>query len=425
MATLHIVAMRTAALVRGIGIGYVVVQVVIWRTFFTAHPARLAGPLIAATSAALVVGWLYRGGFAVRGRPRGRGGARRRRVPAEPAFGAERRAGGPGGSSPRIIADSAVCVLLALGAGWCVPPAMRGDTASWLYIALVVQLIVPAWFAPGWLAGLLALASAGAFWAGTTLTRPAGGTSPVAAAVFLLSVAVAVWWGYRVLYRRAARADAALARADRESRDQYVLLSRGAERREHERLLHDTVLNTLTALARLGSGGTAEVIGRCWHDVTLVEHVLGEAGAPAAAGRLPLAGLRIGLEAVATEMRSRGLVVHVGAVPGGAAGPALPVPVSAALAQAVREALANVLSHAGTGEAWVDIAAASGADPWPPGGLRVTVRDTGPGFDPGQVDPSRLGLRRSIIERIADCGGRAVVRSAPGQGTVVSLCWPC
>ena len=100
MATLHIVAMRTAALVRGIGIGYVVVQVVIWRTFFTAHPARLAGPLIAATSAALVVGWLYRGGFAVRGRPRGRGGARRRRVPAEPAFGAERRAGGPGGSSP-------------------------------------------------------------------------------------------------------------------------------------------------------------------------------------------------------------------------------------------------------------------------------------------------------------------------------------
>ena len=100
----------------------------------------------------------------------------------------------------------------------------------------------------------------------------------MAAAVFLLSVAVAVWWGYRVLYRRAARADAALARADRESRDQYVLLSRGAERREHERLLHDTVLNTLTALARLGSGGTAEVIGRCWHDVTLVEHVLGEAG---------------------------------------------------------------------------------------------------------------------------------------------------
>ena len=57
-ATLHTVAMRTAALVRSIGIGYVLVQIVIWRTFFTAQPARLASPLIAV--AALVpaaAGW--------------------------------------------------------------------------------------------------------------------------------------------------------------------------------------------------------------------------------------------------------------------------------------------------------------------------------------------------------------------------------
>lgn len=81
-----------------------------------------------------------------------------------------------------------------------------------------------------------------------------------------------------------------------------------------------------------------------------------------------------------------------------------------------------MLSHAGTGEAWVDISA---ADPVPPGALRVTVRDDGAGFDPDQVNPSRLGLRRSIAERIADCGGHALVRSAPGQGTVVSLSWPC
>jgi signal transduction histidine kinase len=387
-ATLHTVAMRTAALVRSIGIGYVLVQLVIWRTFFTAQPARLAGPLIAVASAAVVVLALRRG-----------------------------RAG-----LPLVIADSAVCLLLALGAGWCVPPAIRGDTASWLYIALVVQLIVPAWFAPGWLAGLLGLASAAGFWGGVRLAGAAGGTSPAAAAAFLLSVTVAVWWGYQVLYRRAARADAALARADQESREQYVLLSRSAERREHERVLHDTVLNTLTALARLGNGPAAEVVGQCWHDVTLVEHLLGAADGPAQAGDEPLGDLRIGLAAVASEMRSRGLVVHAGAVPDGAAGPALPATVCTALAQAAREALANVLSHAGTGEAWLDIAA---TDPAPPGGLQITVRDDGAGFDPDLVDPTRLGLRRSIVERIADCGGQALVRSAPGQGTVVSLSWPC
>jgi signal transduction histidine kinase len=388
VATLHTVAMRTAALVRSIGIGYVLVQIVIWRTFFTAPPARLAGPLIAVAAAAGLVLAL------------GRGRAR----------------------LPLVVADSAVCVLLAVGAGWCVPPAIRGDTASWLYIALVVQLIVPAWFAPGWLAGLLGLASAAGFWAGVRLTGAAGGTSPAAAAAFLLSVTVAVWWGYQVLYRRAARADAALARADQESREQYVRLARSAERREHERVLHDTVLNTLTALARLGRGPVAEVVGQCWHDVTLVEHLLGAAGGPAQAGYEPLGDLCIGLAAVASEMRSRGLVVHAGAVPDGTAGPALPAPACTALAQAAREALANVLSHAGTGEAWLDIAA---TDPAPPGGLRVTVRDDGAGFDPDLVDPSRLGLRRSIIERIADCGGQALVRSAPGQGTVVSLSWPC
>jgi len=387
-ATLHTVAMRTAALVRSIGIGYVLVQLVIWRAFFTAQPARLAGPLLAVASATAVVIMLCRG----------RAGWR------------------------LATADSAVCAALALGAGWCVPPVIRGDTASWLYIALVVQLIVPAWFAPGWLAGLLGLASAAGFWGGVQLAGAADGTSPAAAAAFLLSVTVAVWWGYQVLYRRAARADAALARADQESREQYVRLSRGAERREHERVLHDTVLNTLTALARLGSGPAAEVVGQCWHDVTLVEHLLGAAGRPAQAGHQPLGDLGIGLAAVASEMRSRGLAVHAGAVPGSTAGPALPAAVCTALAQAAREALANVLSHAGTGEAWLDVVVTGPASP---GGLRVTVRDDGAGFDPDQVDPSRLGLRRSIIERIADCGGQALVRSAPGQGTVVSLSWPC
>jgi signal transduction histidine kinase len=52
------------------------------------------------------------------------------------------------------------------------------------------------------------------------------------------------------------------------------------------------------------------------------------------------------------------------------------------------------------------------------------VRDRGTGFDPAQVDPARLGLRRSIAERVADCGGHAYVWSAPGRGTVVRLSWP-
>ena len=104
---------------------------------------------------------------------------------------------------------------------------------------------------------------------------------------------------------------------------------------------------------------------------------------------------------------------------------AVPAPVVTALSNATREALSNVAAHAGTADAWVEVsrtaadrAAADRA------GAQVTVRDRGTGFDPAQVDRARLGLRRSITERVADCGGHASVWSAPGRGTVVSLSWP-
>jgi signal transduction histidine kinase len=94
------------------------------------------------------------------------------------------------------------------------------------------------------------------------------------------------------------------------------------------------------------------------------------------------------------------------------------------VAHAVREALANVVRHSGTSQARVEVSlTAPGAEAAEPGGLEVTVRDAGAGFDPGRVDPARLGLRRSIIERIAEAGGRASVRSAPGEGTAVSMRW--
>jgi signal transduction histidine kinase len=98
--------------------------------------------------------------------------------------------------------------------------------------------------------------------------------------------------------------------------------------------------------------------------------------------------------------------------------PAVPAPVAAAISNAVREALSNVAAHAGTGEAWVEVSLPA------PGRLQVTVRDRGAGFDPADVDRTRLGLRRSIAERMADCGGQASIWSAPGQGTVACLSWP-
>jgi signal transduction histidine kinase len=171
--------------------------------------------------------------------------------------------------------DSAASVLLALGAGWCVPSAVRGDTTNWLYIALVGQLFVPAWLAPLASAAPLALISAAAYLAGTVVTPAAlaGGSSAAVSAAVLVAIAAAAWCARLLLERGAFAADATLATADREAREQRVALSRTTERREHERLLHDTVLNTLTAIGRAGgadagradAGGAdaGQLVGRC------------------------------------------------------------------------------------------------------------------------------------------------------------------
>ena len=213
------VAAATVTLVRFIAVGYIVIQVAIWHSFYAAAPWRLAGPAAAAVCAVAVVAGLRRGGPA-------------RRL---------------------ALADASVHVTLALSAAAFVPPLMVGDTASWLYIALLDQLLLPALFTSARLAISLAAVSAAAFWGGAMLGGHAHGNSPMAAAVFLLALAAAVCWGRRALQRRAAAAAAALARADRETQEQYVVRSRGSERREDERLLHDTVLNTLTALSREGT----------------------------------------------------------------------------------------------------------------------------------------------------------------------------
>jgi signal transduction histidine kinase len=243
------------------------------------------------------------------------------------------------------------------------------------------------------------------------------------AAVLLIILGLVHGYGRRELYGRAAAADADLDLADQAAREQYAILCSNIERREHERLLHDTVLNTLTALARAGRDDLAGVVNRCRQDVALIEGALGDPDDPAAGARHPSGDLLSAVQAVVADMRARGLRVHVEIDDEG--GLAVPARVIMAISNAAREALSNVAAHAGPGEAWVGVRlTALEGDAGVPCRLQVIVRDRGVGFDPARVDRARLGLRRSIAERTADCGGQASIWSEPGHGTVVSLSWP-
>ena len=53
--------------------------------------------------------------------------------------------------------------------------------------------------------------------------------------------------------------------------------------------------------------------------------------------------------------------------------------------------------------------------------VMLYVRDRGRGFDPDGVPEDRQGIARSIRARVERFGGRAVIRSAPGEGAEVQL----
>ena len=59
-----------------------------------------------------------------------------------------------------------------------------------------------------------------------------------------------------------------------------------------------------------------------------------------------------------------------------------------------------------------------------PGEVSIVVRDRGQGFDPEAVPADRKGLAESVRGRMARRGGTAIVTSAPGEGTKVTLKMP-
>ncbi len=86
----------------------------------------------------------------------------------------------------------------------------------------------------------------------------------------------------------------------------------------------------------------------------------------------------------------------------------------AALVAAAGEAVTNAAKWSGAPEISVFCEV---------GGQEVSlyVRDRGRGFDRANVPPDRRGLSGSIEERMRRHGGRATIRSVPGQGTEIEL----
>lgn len=186
---------------------------------------------------------------------------------------------------------------------------------------------------------------------------------------------------------------------------------RAAERERHRRDVHDTVLQVMESLALPAPGDVLDPVGS-------LDEVRRTARAHALRLRLSLdgestaepGGLRHRLGALAVEMTAEGLRVEVVVL-----AEITDVPEAAvdALHDAAREALRNILKHAGTARAVICVEENAC-------GVTVSVRDHGAGFEVG-AHRAGFGIEHSIYERMAEIGGGARIDSAPGQGTRVVL----
>lgn len=179
----------------------------------------------------------------------------------------------------------------------------------------------------------------------------------------------------------------------------------GAER---ARVLHDTVINTLGAVAR-GGGATRQVEwvrDRCRRDIPVVEALLAGRDLPRLLTPLEEVAAENGVSLERIGLPDADLSRVTALVPDGAL---------SALVLATREAIVNVGRHAGTGKAELHVADDGEV-------LVITVVDHGVGFD-GGVIPGR-GLAESVLARCEDMGIDVTIDSELGRGTRVEMRCP-
>jgi signal transduction histidine kinase/phage shock protein PspC (stress-responsive transcriptional regulator) len=181
---------------------------------------------------------------------------------------------------------------------------------------------------------------------------------------------------------------------------------RSEERSEIAAHLHDSVLQTLALIQRAETPARARTLAR--RQERELRAWLFDERPPDGDARATTLGAA--LERVVTDVEDQHDVeidlVVVGECP--------IEPRLDALVAAVREAALNAALHAGVTELSVYVEVE-------PQRVTAYVRDRGNGFDLDAVEPGRVGVRESIIGRMARHGGRAEVHTAPDEGTEVTL----
>ncbi|MBN6192633.1 MULTISPECIES: ATP-binding protein [Microbacterium] len=176
-------------------------------------------------------------------------------------------------------------------------------------------------------------------------------------------------------------------------------------------LMHDSVLAALIAAER-ADGERAQELAVAMAREALTRLANTEAAVAEEGSDEPVgtAQIVVELRRALSELGADAIVEErggIGLIPGRAA---------RALVLAARQAIGNAVTHAhGRG---LHIVAEGHGDE----GIAVTISDHGPGFDVDAIGPDRLGIRASILARMAGVAGTAQIVSDE-DGTTVTLGW--
>jgi signal transduction histidine kinase len=324
---------------------------------------------------------------------------------------------------PVLGADLALAVGLNLVAGLVMPAGSVGERpyfAAGYPVAAAVTWGAARGVGGGVAAGLVLGASlvAGQLANGIDLasSEPAVLLDLAGGTLNFLLAGGAVGLVARLLERSAGQ----LRQATEETITARERAARLAERESLARQIHDSVLQALALVHKRGrelaAGGPVppdQVAGlaemAAGQERALRSLILRDpADDPTPAGA---ASLRAALEALAAAEPS--LPVTVGATD------ALWLPAGHVeeLAAAVRQALDNVVEHAGASRVALFAEEDSGA-------VVLTVRDDGRGFvydGPQLLAEGKIGLAKSVKGRVEQLGGTMTVTSRPGAGTEIEL----
>lgn len=181
-------------------------------------------------------------------------------------------------------------------------------------------------------------------------------------------------------------------------------------------MVHDTVLNDLAFVMDAPDELDERARARLLEDLDTLESgewMRATAMMPTSAEEQ--ARVRNDFTRLASDFRWRGLTVNVTGAGMGVL--EYPPGTGDALLGAIRASLENVLRHAKTDSADIEVV-------YTPEQLTFMVSDQGAGFDMSEVEPNRLGIRDSILGRIEAVGGHARIWSSPGAGTTVLISVP-